>query len=484
MSLDKLTTSSPQTVDTSAKRSLAWLLPLALILGFIIIIGLLFGERLVPRLEVNTAPAVTLKLGDKTTIPVPYEQKPLSPAKKPRSVKGDMIFQASGWIEPDPYVTYVSTLVNGIVDEVHVLSGDTVQKGQLLATLVDDDMKLDLQEATQREASLEARIKAHCSEVRILEAQKVTAKKVISAQESKLASATDDYERFKKVPDGVISKQQLAQAEIKQKEEDAKLAEAESKLPMIEAELHQIEMQRLAMTANLAELNTAKARSQLAYDRTKVRAPMDGTVLHLHANPGKKRILNMDDPKSAVIVEMYDPERLQARIDVPLTEASRLSPQQPVELISDLLPDTVFTGLVTSITGEADLQRNTIQCKVSIDAPDSRLRPEMLLRAKFFDWKNGDDTKSQNHSTLSNSTNTSGERFAIYAPEAAIVKAPFISVWVVSPRQTAELRKVELSTEQRDQHVRVLSGLMSGERVIMPPHTQLKEGKKIKIKRK
>jgi len=467
MSLDKLTISPSTTspAEARAKHSLAWLLPAGLLLGFILVMAFLFGERLIPAIEVKTSPVITLRLGEE-----------LDHRKNSEAVeitKGDMVFQASGWVEPAPYITYVPTLINGIVDEVYVLSGDTIKKDQLLATLVDDDAQLNLQESNQKVVSLEARIEAHCTANDILAAQMLAIEQTIEAQKYQLADASDNYERLKNIPIGSISKQQLTQARLNQQQELAKLAEAEAEIPMIRAQLKQIEYQRLSMAAGLEELHTERDRNQLAYDRTKITAPMDGIVLRRHAAPGKKRMLDMDESTSAVIVEMYDPQLLQARIDVPLTEAAGLIQGQFVELVSDILPDVIFTGLVTSITGEADLQRNTIQCKVSIESPDDRLRPEMLLRAKFFD--SGLISTSQ-----SDSVTTSGAtRLALYIPESALLSDS--SVWVVSTDGKAELRDVSLSTEKRDNHLRVISGLKSGEQVIIPPHQDLKDGKKVKI---
>ena len=65
MSLDDLTKpSSPTRSQSGAKRSHAWLLPVGLLLGFLIILALLFGERLIPAREVQTAPVVTIRAGE------------------------------------------------------------------------------------------------------------------------------------------------------------------------------------------------------------------------------------------------------------------------------------------------------------------------------------------------------------------------------------------------------------------------------------
>lgn len=66
MSLDDLTnqTSSDQPSSGTSpkrKRSLTWLLPAGLLLGFVLILTLLFGERLIPAAEVNTAPVITAR---------------------------------------------------------------------------------------------------------------------------------------------------------------------------------------------------------------------------------------------------------------------------------------------------------------------------------------------------------------------------------------------------------------------------------------
>ncbi len=285
-----------------------------------------------------------------------------------------------------------------------------------------------------------------------------------------LAEAVDNLTRLESIPEGAVPRQQVVQARLARTRQEALVAESKTEIPRIRARLEQIEFERIAMTASLDELKTARDRAQLALDRTRITSPMAGIVLHLHAAPGKKRMLDMDDPKSAVIVELYDPNKLQARIDVPLTEAARLQPGQFVELVSDLLPDMTFTGKVTRISGEADLQRNTLQAKVTIENPDKRLRPEMLLRGKFYETRSSSATGGG-----ANSPTT--QRLALYVPEAAIIENS--SAWVVSSESTAELRQIKLGNDSRDNHRRVIDGLKSGEHVILPPHTDLKEGTRL-----
>ncbi|QQL45599.1 efflux RND transporter periplasmic adaptor subunit [Sulfuriroseicoccus oceanibius] len=462
MSLEKLTQSADpgkSSAPPRRTRSWAWLLPGGLLLGFLSIIALLFGSRLLPATEVTTAPVVTVRLG---------QQDAANAANTSGSINKQLLFQASGWVEPDPYVTYVPVLVNGVIDEVFVLDGDAVKEGQVLATLISDDAKLDLTQATQQIESQKARIEAHCIGLDILNAELNAAQKNKEANETLLAEAQDNLKRLRTVRSGAVSEQSIFQAELVVKRQEAQLAEVSAEIPRLRAKVAQLNAERKMMDSTLTELETARARAQLALDRTQIKAPMDGIVLRRHATPGKKRLLAADDPLSAVVVELYDPTKLQARIDVPLNEAAGLRIGQPVELTCELLPDQLLTGTVTSIAGEADLQRNTLQAKVAIDSPDPRIRPETLVRGKFF-------TGGTASAPLDNNTST---RLALYVPEQALVNES--SVWVVSPERTAELRPLTLGNDTRDGHRRVIKGIRSGEQIILPPHDDLEPGSRVK----
>lgn len=457
MSLDTLTqsgeNSSPSSNTTPSKRvSLTWLLPLGLFLGFILILTFLFGSRLMPAIEVETAPVVTVRSAEGEVV---------------RSGgASQMLFQASGWVEPDPYTIYVPALINGIIDKLEVLEGQSVKKGQLLATLIDDEQKLNLQAAKKQYESMEKMIDAHCMGIPIVEAQITAAEKKIVAGRRLLDQERDNLKRLESIGKNAVSEQSIVIARFSVARHEALVAQAEAGLPELSAKIAQITAQKESMLASLSELKVEEAQAKLALDRTIITAPIDGIVLHLHAAPGKKRIMQMDDPTSAVIVELYDPEQLQARIDVPLTEAAGLGVGQKVEMVSDLLSNKTFHGVVTRISGQADLQRNTLQAKVAIENPDTRLRPDMLVRAKFYSSPTGNDAGIASAGSLS-----------LYVPQSAVVGDS--QLWVVTPSNLAELRTLELSKDQRDDHIRVLSGVKSGERVILPPHTELADGKRI-----
>ena len=150
----------------------------------------------------------------------------------------------------------------------------------------------------------------------------------------------------------------------------------------------------------------------------------------------------------------YDPDKLQARIDVPLSEAAQLKPGQAALVRSNFLPDNVFRGVVTRITGEADLQRNTLQAKVAIESPDGRLRPEMLCRAEFLASVVGDRGEM-------NSTHAGSAKIRLYVPESALIgrSDSFAEVWILDEsNERIRRQRVKLEDERREDYIRVETG--------------------------
>lgn len=172
------------------------------------------------------------------------------------------------------------------------------------------------------------------------------------------------------------------------------------------------------------------------------------------------------DPESSTIAILYRPGEIQVRVDVPLADAAGLQIGQHVRIRCSLLPEKVFHGKVTLISGEADLQRNTLQAKVSIDDPVDELRPEMLCRVEFL------ETMKPSGST---STPTA-DSLATWIPEAALMEN---QVWVCnSESKRVSKRTVTPTSEKQDGYLRISEGLRPGEWVVLSPN-QLQEGKRV-----
>ena len=110
-----------------------------------------------------------------------------------------------------------------------------------------------------------------------------------------------------------------------------------------------------------------------------IKAPMDGRVLRLEAEPG-----DMVGHGEKGVVALYDPSSLRARIDVPLDSLAGLHVGQDVEIQSEAIGERVVKGVVQRLEHEADLLKNTLQIHVGLVDPPDLLRPEALCRARFL----------------------------------------------------------------------------------------------------
>ncbi len=387
-----------------------------------------------------------------------------------------MLFQAAGWFEPDPLPIRATALVDGVVDEVFVLEGEVVKMGQPLANLIRDDTKLQLDASERKLEQTVAEHHMHLANIPAVQAEAESVLDNIKSAEARLAELSDKHSRISGLSKGTVSEQEITAARLAVDSQTSKIAALKSDHAAVLARLEAINTQSKVFDAMIAAAKVKVAESKLAFDRTKIVSPVDGVVLELKAAPGQKKLLRMDNPDSATIAVLFETGKLQARVDVPLADARQLAPNQAAIITSDFLPNAEFKGIVSRIVGTADLQRNTLQAKVRVIDPDPRLRPEMLCRVKFL------VTRDAPQSTARNSSSTGGSR-AVMAPIDGLIDREnnTATAWVVSPDGSRALRRtVELGSLELEGYVAVQSGLLAGERLILPPHDGLEEGRRIK----
>ncbi|MDP6490905.1 MAG: efflux RND transporter periplasmic adaptor subunit [Kiritimatiellia bacterium] len=376
-----------------------------LLLGMLAALWLVFRDQLTVAIPVDVGTVILLEReGSGTATAVSGER--------------ELLFQASGWLEPDPWPFNSAVLTDGFVQDVFVREGEAVTNGQVLA-------QLDPADATLAKRHAEAGV------------QRASAK---------LEEARDSWQRI-----GALAERDTTASERTAAEQ--------------------------ALAARVAELSAASVEletAQLALDRTVIRADRDGIVLRRFVEPGQKRRAAMDDPNSAVIVSLFDPQHLQVRVDVPLAEAGRLFIDQPTRVSTAMLPAGLFTGRVTRIVGQADIQRNTLQVKVAVIDPDPRLRPDVLCRVEF--WSDASD---------SGAGDESADRHALWIPEAALQDedAAEQSVWVVDPMsQRAHERAIRVSRTESHGYRLLLDGLRANETVVLGETVALEEGCRVRRK--
>jgi len=415
-------------------------------------------------------------------------------------------------------------LTDGVVKEVLVVEGQPVKAGQVVARLIDDDAKLAL---ARSEADLAAREGERDAAAAALEAAQrdwdnpVERTRAVQTADAMLAQANAELDRLPvdveaeqarldeladllrrteaNVARNAVGEGELVQVRLRTKAQQATLASTKAKRPLLLAKVRQQEAE-LAAAREAAKLRVAEKKAldgakaslrqaeaavrqataardeaRLRLERTEVRSPSDGVVLTRHVEPGSKLMLSGDEMRSAHAVRLYDPHKLQVRVDVPIADAARVGVGQAAQVVVGVLPDRTFTGVVTRAVHEADIQRNTVQFKVAIKDPSPELKPEMLARVRFSPQRAASTSEGQ----------AADASQRVFAPERLVQRdgqPGQARAWVVDKgRGRASTRTVSLGEARADGWVAVLSGLRPGDVLISGDTSALTDGARVRI---
>lgn len=440
----------------------------------------------------------------------------------PKDVSGTnarISFQAAGWVEADPFTTYVSALTDGVIKEFLVLEGQRVNAGDVVARMVDDDARLALARANATVKQFEAELLQAESDLKAAQLtweNPVERARAVAATDSMLAESRAELLRLKAEADVEIARKEELAEQLKREEDAAKvsaipewqtiqtrlrlkaqsamLESINAKQPVLEAKVRQQEAELTAARENLRlrieesrELEKAKAgiprikamleeavvdrdTAALRLERMSVRSPADGVVMQRMSEPGAKLMLADNDMHSAHAARLYDPKRLQVRVDVPLANAAQVQIGQSAEIVVEVLRDIKFKGKITRIVHEADIQKNTLQVKVAIEDPRPELKPEMLARVQFIATQSKQDASAKTQ--------------RLFVPENAIQRASGnqAHAWIVDKgRGIATHRMLTLGDSRIDGWIEATSGVQPGDDLITGDTSSISEGLKVKV---
>ena len=431
------------------KRSKATIVVIVLILGVVVLFGYAGKDHFLPSVEVQVERAIAVR------------------SSQPVTAAGQLAFQSAGWLEPAPFPTQVSALTSGVVKKVHVLEGHSVKKGALIAELVDDDILLDIEANKVLKQEIELQIRALEADVDVAKAKRAHHEKVVETARKRYLKLQEISEAFEMAGTGVPKLDKL-KARHDASIQHAAIEDATAMSLVLEQQEKVAKSRLEVQKAALAHIDVKMEKLQLQLKRTKVVSPIDGVVKRLNVIDGGIVNVDGDSTEAAVIAALYDPNNLQVRVDVPLSDAAGLSIGQHTKVTVELLPDKKFEGQVTSIAGRADINRNTLQAKVKVIDADHRLRPEMLTKVQFM------SVAQQEKATIQPST----EAVVTLIPESAISSGN--KVWTID-RLTSTARQVEITTGAvtKEGWIEVLSGINPGQQIITSSTQALENGTRV-----
>ncbi|HEX6862710.1 MAG TPA: efflux RND transporter periplasmic adaptor subunit, partial [Thermoanaerobaculia bacterium] len=204
-------------------------------------------------------------------------------------------------------------------------------------------------------------------------------------------------------------------------------------------------------------------------DDTVIRAPFSGVAISKDAQPGE-----MISPVSAGggftrtgICTLVDMSSLEIEVDVNESYIQRVRSGQKAVATLDAYPDWQIPSRVIMPVPTADRQKATVRVRLAFEGLDPRILPDMGVKVAFL----GEEQPA---------AAAASER-VVAIPRAAVRKDGDRDVVFVVKENKVERRAVGLSPAPGDDAV-VLSGLSSGERVVVEGPPDLKDGDAVAIR--
>ncbi|HUL95729.1 MAG TPA: efflux RND transporter periplasmic adaptor subunit [Usitatibacter sp.] len=216
----------------------------------------------------------------------------------------------------------------------------------------------------------------------------------------------------------------------------------------------------------VAEANARQA--EVAVEQTLIRAPFDGIVLTKNANMGDiiTPFSSATDSKGAV-VNMADMATLEVEADVSEASIGKVKVGMPCEIQLDAYPDLRLLGEMSRVVPTVDRTKATLLVKVSFVEKDERVLPDMSAKVAF----------------LSRAPKPE-ERKPVTAvrPEAIVKRDGKDVVFLVGADNT--VKQVAVGRTEKLGDLVQVSGVKSGDKVVLSPTERVKDGGKIAIAKK
>ncbi len=305
----------------------------------------------------------------------------------------------------------LSSEVSGRIASISVIAGDHVSKGQLLASIDDEEVRFELEALDAQKKSIGAQKQQLRSQQAMIRKQvevkliagrsQITAAEAShKASEAVLQNAHSRFERISTLAKRNISSTQSleeAQADLStaQSQEQATAAGIETataNLAVIrsqEAEIAVLDRQIASLDAQEAEIVAQRAQKEVELSRRQIHATFDGVVGNTFIEAGE-----YVSPGSRLLI-YHDPETVWVDANVKETNFGQVKIGAPVKITVDAYPDIEFSGEVVRLGQAATSQfallpspnpsgnftkiTQRLPIRVAIEQRDGLLRPGMMV---------------------------------------------------------------------------------------------------------
>jgi len=394
------------------------------------------------------------------------------------------VVSGTGQIKPTTYVN-VGANVMGRVTHFYVKEGDSVKKGQTVATIENVQQRANV-------AGQEAAISAAKTDINSYIAAEKTAEANVERAKADLEQKKLDWDRAQSLfKAGIMAKQDFDSKKAAYDTDIATVAQMQAQLNQAKA---QTESARGHLQTQVATLRA----NQDMLEKTIAIAPFDGIVTNMPVKEGETVVTGIQNTAGSTLMTLADMSKITAEVKVDETDIVNIKNGQSADVTVDAIPGKVFKGHVTLVgdqallrsTGIATSQSTTgteeakdFKVVVTLDQPSDELRPGLSTTAKI--------TTAQKANVLAlpiqalttftpPAPNASNGNVEAASSSSSNKTPPVQGVYVVDKdahgKQRAKFVPVSTGiTGATD--IEVLSGLKDGDEIVTGPYKTLRSMK-------
>jgi len=381
----------------------------------------------------------------------------------------------SGVLKPINEVMVIPQ-IPGKVSKVHVKVGQQVKERDVLIELEAGDVEQQVAQAQAAYEAAKASVELSKKRLSELESQKSKMQAEISKIDKQIDEAQKALDQAKQAIEpkiarlnelrqrGAITDEQFKEQKAKLEEQLKPLQDGLEKLVQqkaslekgkleIESAIKSMPYDDKMLDAQLNQAKTALDAAKGAADKLKLVSPIAGVVSSLSVQTGQ--MATQASPPVTVI------DMTALILDIRLSEFDvvKVQPGQKIDVYVDAAGSQPVEGVVEWVSPSPDPRSQAYGVRVKIDNSSGKLRPGMFARAVLV------LDKKEN---------------AVVVPKRAIVRQGDKAYVFVVKGGSVERREVQLGMDGGER-IEVISGLKSGEQVVVKGQAYLKEGQEINV---
>ena len=344
----------------------------------------------------------------------------------------------------------ITPKITAPVKRFYVNRGSAVKKGQLLATLENQDLQASEIENKGGLAQAEAAYASTTSagvpeELQKAELDAQVAKQALDAEQKVYSSRENLFQQ------GALPRKDLDQARVSLTQARNQYDIAQKHLASLQSVGKEQELKSAEGQLQSAQGKYLGAQAQLSY--SEIRSPIDGVIAERPLYPGETAAAG------APLFVVMNVSQVIAKAHIPAQDAALLKIGSPAEISAVGLEDKIHAR-ITLVSPSTDPNSTTVEIWATADNHGNDLRPGTTVQLSIVAQKVND---------------------GLVVPASAILNQPDGSkaVMVVGADNRAHLHAVQLGIHSSDGD-QITSGLSAGQQVIvtgafgLPDNTQVK----------